>query len=93
MRNAVPVEHLLFLLSPNAVVLVHEIQERAFGLLQGRIGASFEISQIRENSFLEFFRVLDGAAKCLESKSETSYNVSTRDMEEVAPEVPNVSSA
>jgi hypothetical protein len=52
--NAVPVKHLLFLLRANAVVFVQEVQERALGLLEGCIGAGFEISQVGEDTLFKF---------------------------------------
>jgi hypothetical protein len=85
MRNAVPVENLLLLLGTNAVVLVQEIQERTLRLLQSRIGPSLEISQVGENTLLEFLGVLNRAAKGLESEGEASHDIGSRDVEEVAP--------
>jgi hypothetical protein len=84
-RNTVPVENLLLLLGTDAVVLVQEIQERALGLLQGGISPGLEVSQIGENTLLEFLGVLDGAAKGLESEGEASNDIGSRDVEEVAP--------
>ena len=46
MWHAVPIKHLLLLLRSDAVVLVHEIEERALWLLERRISARFEIAQI-----------------------------------------------
>lgn len=84
-RHAVPVEHLLLLLRPDAVVLVEEVQEPTFGLLQSRISAGLEIAQIGEDALLEFLGVLDRAAKGLETKGEASDNVGAGYMEEVTP--------
>lgn len=86
MRNAVPVENLLLLLRSDAVVLVKEIEKRAFGFLEGRIGAGFQVAQVGEDAFLELLRVLDRAAEGLESEGKASYDVSARDVEEVIPE-------
>jgi len=46
MRDAVPVEDFLLLLSSNAVVLVEEVEERALWLFKRSIGAGLEVSQI-----------------------------------------------
>ena len=68
MRYAVPVEHLLLLLRSNAIVLVHEVEEGALWLLERRIGARLEVAQIREDAFLELFRVLHRSSKGLEAE-------------------------
>ena len=68
MRYAVPVEHLLLLLRSNAIVLVHEVEEGAFWLLERRIGARLEVAQIREDAFLELLRVLHRSSKGLEAE-------------------------
>jgi hypothetical protein len=83
---AVPVEYLLLLLCPNAVVLVQEIQETTLGLFEGGIGAGLEISQIREDSLLKLLGVLYWTPKCLETKGKTSYNIGTRDVKKIVPE-------
>ena len=75
MRYAVPVEDLLLLLGANAVVLVEEVEERAFRLLERGIGAGFEVAQVREDAFLEFLRVLHGSAKGLEAEGQASHDV------------------
>lgn len=85
MGNAVPVEHLLFFLRANAVVFVQKVQECALGLLESRIGAGFEISQVGEDALFKFLGVLHGTAKRLESESETTNDVGTRNVEEIAP--------
>jgi hypothetical protein len=85
MRNAVPVENLLLLLGTDTVVLVQEVQERTLGLLQGRIGPGLEISQVGENSLLEFLGVLNRATKGLESEGEASHDIGSGNVEEVAP--------
>lgn len=86
MGNAVPVEYLLLLLGSDAVVLVQEVQERTFGLLQGSICPRLEISQVGEDTLFEFLRVLHWTAEGLESEGEASNNVSTRYMKKVVPE-------
>jgi hypothetical protein len=83
--DAIPVENLLLFLGPDAVVFVQEIQKRALGFFERGIGAGFEVAQVGEDSFFEFLRVLDGAAKRLEAKGQTPNDIGTRDMEEVAP--------
>jgi hypothetical protein len=83
--NAIPVENLLLLLSTDAVVLVQEIQECALGLFQSRIGSGLEISQIGENTLLEFLGVLHGSTEGLESEGKASHDIGSRDVEEVAP--------
>ena len=85
MRYAVPVKHLLLLLGPNTVVLVQEVQEWALWILQHRVYAGLEISQVRENALLKLLRVLHRTSKGLESKCETSNNIGTGDVEEAAP--------
>ena len=54
MWYAVPVEYLLLLLRSDAIVLVHEVQERTFWLLERCIGARLEIAQIRKDALFEF---------------------------------------
>jgi hypothetical protein len=54
MRHTVPIEDLLLLLSSDAIVLVKEIEERAFRLLERSIGPSLQVSQIRKDALLEF---------------------------------------
>lgn len=89
---AVPVEHLLLLLSSDAVVLVQEVKECALRFLQCRIGAGFEIAQIGENAFFELLRVLHRTTERLESKREASDDVCTGNVEEVAPVKKSISS-
>lgn len=85
MRNAVPVEDLLFLLGSDAVVLVQEVEERALGLFEGGIGAGLEVTKVREDALLELLRVLHRTSECLESKGEAADDVGARDMEEIIP--------
>lgn len=68
MRHAIPIEDLLLFLRSNTVVLVHEIEERTLGFLEGCIGTGFEVSQIREDAFFEFLGILDRAPESLETK-------------------------
>jgi hypothetical protein len=84
-RHAVPVEHLLLLLRPDTVVLVQVIQECALGFLQCCIGSGLEVPQIGEDTLLKLFRVLDWTSEGLESECETSDNIGTGDVEQVAP--------
>ena len=83
--HAVPVENLLLLLCPDAVVLVKEIEERALGLFEGGVGAGLEVSQVREDTFLELLRVLHGPSKGLESESQASDDIGSGNVEEIAP--------
>ena len=53
MRYTVPKEDLLLLLSPYAIVFVHEIQERTLRLLEGSIRARLQIAQVGKDAFLE----------------------------------------
>lgn len=85
MGHAVPVEHLLLLLRSDAIVLVHEVQERTFRLFQRRIGSGFEIAQVREYAFLEFLRVLHRSPEGLKAKRETPYDICSGDVEEIIP--------
>ena len=85
MWHAVPVKYFLFLLCSNAIVLVQEVKERTFGLFKRRICARLEVAQIREDAFLELFRVLNRASKGLEPKGKTSHDIGTRDVKEVVP--------
>lgn len=85
MGNAVPVEHLLFLLGANAVVLIKEIKERALGFFEGRIGASLKISQVGKDTLLEFLRILNRATERLESESETTDDIGTGNVKEITP--------
>lgn len=68
MWYAIPVEHLLLLLCANAVILVQEVQEGTLWLLKGCIGARLQVSQVREDAFLELLRVLDRATESLEAE-------------------------
>lgn len=83
--NAVPVKDLLLLLCADAVVLVEKVEEGALGLLERGVGAGFEVAQIREDALFKLFRVLDGAAKRLESEGEASHDVGAGDVKEVVP--------
>ena len=85
MRHAVPVKDFLFLLRPNAVVLVQEVKETALWLLKGSICARLQVSQVREDTLLEFLRVLHGATKCLESKRKASDNIRAGNVKEIIP--------
>lgn len=76
MGHAVPVEYLLLLLRADAIVFVHKVKESALGLFEGRIGARFEVAQIREDALFEFLRVLDRSPKGLEPEGQASYDVS-----------------
>ncbi len=68
MWHAIPIEDLLFLLRSYAVVLVHEVEERALWLLKGCIGARLQVAQIREYPFLELLRVLHRSSEGLKPK-------------------------
>lgn len=83
--HAVPVEDLLLLLGPDAVVLVEEVQEAALGLFQRGIGAGLQVSQIGEDALLELLGVLDGAAEGLEAEGQASHDVGAGDVEEIVP--------
>jgi hypothetical protein len=85
MWHAVPVKDLLLLLRSDAVVLVEEVKERALWLLEGRVVAGFEVSQIGKDALLEFLGVFDGTSKSVEAEGETSNNVGARDVEEATP--------
>ena len=85
MRYTVPVEDFLLLLRSNAIVLVKEVKERTFRLLQRRIGTGFQVAQVRENALFEFLRVFHGPAEGLESKGETSYDVCSGNVKEIIP--------
>ena len=76
MWHAVPVEDLLLFLCSYAIILVQEIQERAFRLFQRCIGTRLEVSQIGENTLFEFLLVFDRSAESLEAKRQASDNVS-----------------
>jgi hypothetical protein len=85
MRHAVPVEDFLLLLRANAVVLVEEVQKRALRLLQRSIGSRFQVAEVREDTLLEFLRILHRSAKGLETEGQATDDVGTRDVEEVVP--------
>ncbi len=85
MLYTVPIKHLLLLLCSDATILIKEVEESAFGLLQGRVGASFEVSQVGKNPLLEFFGIFDRSAESLKSESKTSDNVSAGHVEKVVP--------
>ena len=85
MGDAVPVEDLLFLLGANTVVLVEEVQKSALGLLEGGVGAGFEVTQVREDTFLELLGILDGPTKSLEAEGQTANDVGAGDMKEIVP--------
>jgi len=82
---AVPVEDLLLLLRPDAVVLVEEVQETTLGLFEGGIGARLQVAQIGKDPLLKLLRVLHRPPKRLESERKTSYNIGTGDVKEVVP--------
>lgn len=86
MRDAVPVEHLLLLLSSDAVVFVEKVQERTLGLFQGRVCTGFEIPEIREDAFLKFLGILHRSTKCLEAEGEASDDISAGDVKKIVPE-------
>ena len=65
MRHAVPVEHLLFLLCSDTVVLVKEIKECTLWLLERSVCARLQVAQIREDALLKLLGVLDGPAEGL----------------------------
>lgn len=85
MRHTVPVEDLLLLLRPNAIIFVEEIEERTLGFFQGRVGSGLEVAQVGENAFFEFLRVLDGASEGLESEGKASNDIRAGDVEEIVP--------
>lgn len=77
MRDAIPVEDLLLLLCPDAVVLVEEVEKGALGLFERGIGTGLEVSQVGEDAFLELFRVLDGTTKGCETERQASNDISS----------------
>jgi hypothetical protein len=83
--HAVPVEDLLLLLCPDAVVLIEEIEKGAFGFFECRIGAGFQISKVGENTLLKLLRVFDRTAKGLKTKGEASDDISAGDVEQIVP--------
>ena len=85
MRYAVQIENLLLLLGSDAVILVEKVQERALWLLERCIGTRLQVSQIREDAFLEFLRVLDGSTECLKAEGKAADNVGARDVKKVIP--------
>ena len=85
MWNAVPIEDLLLLLCSNAVVLVHEVEERTLWLLEGRVCSRLQIAKVGENALLELLRVLDRPSECLESEGEASHDICAGDVEEIVP--------
>ena len=85
MRHTVPVEHLLLLLRPNAVVLVQKIQETTFRLFERGICAGLEIAQVRENALLEFLGILHWPPEGLKSEREASDNVRAGNVKEIVP--------
>ena len=85
MWYAVPVKDLLLLLCPYAVILIHKVQERTFGFFKRCIGTRFQISQIREYTLLELFRIFYGATEGLEAKREAAHNICTRDVKKIIP--------
>lgn len=87
MRHAVPVEYLLFLLRPDAVVLVQKVKERTLRLLQRSVGASLKVPQVGEDAFLELLRVFHGSSKRLKPKRQASYNISAGYVEKIIPGV------
>ncbi len=85
MRNAVPIEHLLLFLSSDTIILVEEIKERTLGLLQRRICAGLEISQVGEDAFFEFLGILYWSTKGLKAEREASDDICAGNVEEVVP--------
>ena len=85
MWHTIPVEYLLLLLRPDAIVLVHEVEEWALGFLERCVGAGLEVAQIREDALLKLFRVLDRTSEGLESEGETSYDICAGDVKQVVP--------
>lgn len=86
MRNAVPVEDLLFLLCSNTVVLIQVIKKGALWLLERGVGAGLEISKIGEDALFEFLRVPHRATERLKPEREASDDVRARNVEEIVPE-------
>lgn len=86
MWHAVPVEHLLLLLSSDAVVLVQEVEEWALGLFQRSVCSGLQVSQVGEDTLFKLLGVLDRSAKSLESEGETSYDVCSGDVEKIVPQ-------
>ena len=68
MWDAVPIEHFLLLLRSDAVIFVHEVEECALRLFKGCIGARLQVTKVGKDSLLEFFRILHGSSKCLETE-------------------------
>jgi hypothetical protein len=85
MWHAVPVENLLLLLCSNAVVFIEKIEKGALGFFECRIGASFQISEIREDTLLKLLRVFDWTAKGLKSEGQASDDISAGDVEQIVP--------
>jgi len=82
---AVPVENLLLLLCPNAIVLVQEIKETTLWLFEGGIGARLQVSQIGKDTLLKLLRVLYWSSKGLKSEGKAANNVGTGNVKEVVP--------
>lgn len=85
MGNAVPVKHLLLLLRANAVVLVHEVEERALRFFQRRVGARLEIAQIGKDAFLELLGIFHRSAERLKSEGQASHDVGAGNVEKIVP--------
>lgn len=85
MRNAVPVEYLLLLLGPNAVVLVEKVEKRAFWLLQWRISARLQIPQVGKDPLFEFFGILHWSTERLKAEWQASYDIGAWYVEKIVP--------
>jgi hypothetical protein len=75
MGHAVPVEDLLLLLGSDTIVLIEKIEERALWFFEGGVCTGLEVTQVRENALLEFFRVLHRAAERMKAERETSDDI------------------
>lgn len=85
MWHAIPIEHLLFLLCSDAVVLVQEVEEWALWFFERSVGAGLQIAQVGEDAFLKFLGILHRAAKGLEAERETPYYICAGDVEQIVP--------
>jgi hypothetical protein len=85
--DTVPVKDLLLLLCSDAVVLVEKVEEGALWLLQRSVRSRLEISQVGEDTLLKLLGVFDRTAKSLESEGQASYDICTRNMKKIVPEV------
>ena len=52
---------------------------------QGCINAWFEIPEVTEDAFFEFFHILDGTTKGFKPKDEGTDDIGARDMIEAVP--------